>query len=258
MPGDADDPSLSCRSWTEMAPLLSDPSRPAIALLPVGSTEPHGPHLPLDTDVIISVETARRAAARLRAAGLGAFVLPPLAYTVTEFSRDFAGAVGVSPATMRALVGDVCEAALAQGFAAVCLVNSHLEPDHLAALRDTAAAVSARAGRPVVFPDKTRRRWSATLTPEFRSGACHAGQYETSLVMAARPDLVDEAARRALPPNPISIGRRIKEGARTFREAGSDQAYFGDPAAASAAEGETTFDALATMIVTEVLEVLGR
>lgn len=258
MPGDPLDPMMPRRSWTEMAATLSDPARPAVALLPVGSTEPHGPHLPLDTDVIISVETARRAALRLRGAGIGAFVLPALAYTVTEFSRDFAGAIGVSAAALRALLADVCSAALGQGFAAVCLVNSHLEPDHLAALRDTAAAVSAREGRPVIFPDKTRRRWAATLTEEFRSGACHAGRYETSLVMAVRPDLVDDAARRALPANPISIGRRIKEGARTFREAGSDQAYFGDPAAATTAEGHATFDALAAMVVTEVLEAMGR
>jgi creatinine amidohydrolase len=257
MPGDSGDPLLSRRSWTEAASLLAGP-RPAVALLPVGSTEPHGPHLPLDTDVIISVETARRAAARLSTDGLTALLLPPLAYTVTEFSRDFAGAVGVSAATLRALVEDVCEAALGQGFAAVCLVNSHLEPDHLSVLRDAAAAVGARAGRPVIFPDKTRRRWAATLTAEFQSGACHAGQYETSLVMAARPDLVDEDARRALPANPVSIGRRIKEGARTFREAGSAQAYFGDPAAASAAEGHATFEALAAMVATEVLEALGR
>jgi creatinine amidohydrolase len=256
MPGDPRDPSLARRSWTEMAAALD--GRTAVALLPVGSTEPHGPHLPLDTDVIISTEAARRAALRLKAGGVEAFVLPALAYTVTEFSKDFAGVMGVTAPTLAALVRDVCEAALRQGFAAVCLVNSHLEPDHLAVLRDTAAEVSARAGRPVIFPDKTRRRWASTLTEEFRSGACHAGRYETSLVMAVRPEDVDETARRALPPFDVSIGRKIKEGARSFTEAGGTRAYFGDPAAATAEEGHASYEALAVMVETEVLEALGQ
>jgi creatinine amidohydrolase len=250
------DRELATLSWTQIADALETSDR-IVALLPVGSTEPHGPHLPLETDVIISVETARRAAARLRARGVGALLLPPLAYTVTDFSRDFAGAIGVSRETSIAMVVEICRSALSHGFAAVCLVNSHLEPDHLAALHDAAARVEAESGRPVIFPDKTRKRWAAGLTEEFRSGACHAGRYETSLVMASRPDLVDEPVRGGLPTVPISIGRRIKEGASSFREAGGDKAYFGDPAAASGEEGESTYEILASMIETAILERLG-
>jgi creatinine amidohydrolase len=136
-------------------------------------------------------------------------------------------------------------------------VNSHLEPEHLAALREAAARVSGELGRPVIFPDKTEHRWAAALTEEFRSGACHAGRYETSLVMAARPDLVDEERRRSLAPNPISIGRLIKKGARSFLEAGGDRAYFGDPAAATSREGDATYEVLAAMVETAVVEALG-
>ncbi|MGH9867992.1 MAG: creatininase family protein [Candidatus Polarisedimenticolia bacterium] len=252
MPNDPDGVDLASRSWTEVD------AAGAVALLPVGSTEPHGPHLPLDTDVLISVEAARRAARRLRAEGVPAFVLPAVSYTVTEFSKDFAGAMGVTPATLHALLDDLCAAALSSGFAAMCFVNSHLEPGHLAVLREAAERAARRHGKPVIFPDKTRRRWAATLTEEFRSGACHAGQYETSLVMAVHPERVDEKVRRALPAFPVSIGLKIKEGARSFREAGGDQAYFGDPAAATAAEGDRSFEALASMVVTEVREALGR
>jgi creatinine amidohydrolase len=257
MPGEPGPLDLAALSWTGLEEALTASSSLAVALLPIGSTEPHGPHLPLDTDVIISVETARRAARRRRRTGLAAWVLPAVSYTVTEFSRDFPGAVGVRTATLRALLDDVCDAALPR-FAALCFVNSHLEPDHLAVLRGAAAAAAGRHGKPVVFPDKTSRRWAATLTEEFRSGACHAGRYETSLVMAVQPDRVDEAARRALPEFPVSIGRRIKEGARTFREAGGEQAYFGDPASATPEEGDHTFEALADMVATEVREALGR
>ncbi|HKY32900.1 MAG TPA: creatininase family protein [Candidatus Polarisedimenticolia bacterium] len=257
MPGDDRRWELAARSWTEIAAALS-PGSKVVALLPIGSTEPHGPHLPLETDVIISAEAAVRAAGRLRERGIEAFVLPALPYTVTEYSRDFAGAIGISAATLEAALGEVAEAALSHGFCLVCLVNSHLEPGHLEVLRRVSARLSPPGGRPVIFPDKTSRRWAATLTDEFRSGACHAGRYETSLVMAARPGLVDEPARRALAANPVSIGRKIKEGARSFLEAGGDQAYFGDPASATAEEGRASFEALAAMVETAVLEALER
>ena len=247
---------LGALSWTRLDAALKDPGRPTVGLLPIGSTEPHGPHLPLETDVIISLETARRAAARLAGRGVAAFVLPPVGYSVTDFSKDFAGAIGVTRETSRALVADICRSALAQGFSAVCLVNSHLEPDHLAALRDAARLVSGETGKPVLFPDKTERRWAATLTEEFRSGACHAGRYETSLVISSEPGLVDDEQRLRLAPVLISIGRKIKEGVRSFREAGGDKAYFGDPAAASREEGESTYEALAAMVETTVMEAL--
>lgn len=227
-----------------------------VALLPIGSTEPHGPHLPLETDVIISVEVARRAASRLESRGLASLVLPAVAYSVTDFSSDFPGCIGLSRETSLALLAEICRSVLGQGFRAICLVNSHLEPDHLAVLREVASRIAAETGKPVIFPDKTDRRWGVLLGDEFRSGACHAGRYESSLVMAVDPSLVRETIRRGLPENPTSIGRRIKEGARSFREAGGDQAYFGDPASATAAEGEATYEILAGMIETAVLEAL--
>jgi len=247
---------LSDQPFARLRQELEVPGHRVVGLLPIGSTEPHGPHLPLRTDVIISEEAARRAAHRLAARGRRAWVLPAVPYSVTDFSRGFAGAIGLSKETSRALVAEVCLAALENGFAAICLVNSHLEPDHLAALREAAELASSRSGRPVLFPDKTQRRWAAGLTAEFRSGACHAGRYETSLVMAAEPGLVDHASRRALPAVDISIGKKIKEGARTFLEAGGTLAYFGDPAAATGQEGEETFEALAAMVETAVLEGL--
>ena len=96
------------------------------------------------------------------------------------------------------------------------------------------------------------RAWARTLTPEFKSGACHAGQYETSIVLAADPALVDEAARASLAPVPISLSDGLKAGKPTFAAMGMDHAYAGDPAAATAAEGDATLALLAAMIVGEV------
>jgi creatinine amidohydrolase len=122
-------------------------------------------------------------------------------------------------------------------------------------LREAAAEIAA-SGLPVAFPDFTRRKLAQTLTAEFQSGACHAGQYETSLVMAARPDLVDEAARRVLADNPASLTEAFAKGAKTFHEAGGPDAYFGYPRQASAAEGHESYRVMAAALVAAVEEAL--
>lgn len=242
-------------TWKEAAEAIE---RGAVMILPVGSTEAHGPHLPLATDVIISEEMSCRAARKLQEQGIAAFVLPPIAYSVTDFSNDFAGTISISKATATALIRDICISLYKQGARLVAIANSHLEPEHIAAINDAIEQVRREIGRAVAFPDKRRRRWAATLTPEFRRGDCHAGSYETSLVMAARPELVREDVRRTLERVPISIAEKIRDGARTFKEAGGTEAYFGSPTEATHAEGEASYDALAAMLVTAVIEALAQ
>ncbi|MDE2806077.1 MAG: creatininase family protein [Gemmatimonadota bacterium] len=111
---------------------------------------------------------------------------------------------------------------------------------------------------PVIHPDLTARRWASRLTAEFRSGACHAGCYETSVVMAAAPELVREDERRGLPENPASLLVAIRDGAATFEEAGVAAAYCGNPAAATREEGEETLKVLGRIVVEAVQERLGR
>jgi creatinine amidohydrolase len=106
----------------------------------------------------------------------------------------------------------------------------------------------------VAFPDQTEKRWARTLTDEYKRGACHAGSYETSLVLAARPELVRDGARASLPPLPIDLAQAMKAGVRTFVEAGARDAYFGDPAAATRQEGDAIYGLLVTMIVTTIAE----
>jgi creatinine amidohydrolase len=241
------------RTWSEARAALE---RGAVMILPVGSTEAHGPHLPLATDVIISEEMSTRAAAKLVTRGIEAYVLPAIAYSVTDFSTDFAGTVSIKKETATALLRDICVSLYAQGARLIVIANSHLEPEHIESINAAIAEVQRESGRVVAFPDKRRRRWAERLTEEFRRGDCHAGSYETSLVMAARPDLVRERVRSKLEPVRISIADKIREGARTFTEAGGSQAYFGDPRAASREEGESTYEALSDMIVTAVVEEL--
>ncbi len=227
-------------------------ARRPIVLVPIGSTEAHGPHLPLATDALLSEELAARAGAALEAEGRTTLIAPTLSYAITHYASDFAGTISIAPETATALVSDVCGSLVAQGFDRVCLVNSHLEPAHVASLKAACARVQASHGTTIVFPDQLEKRWARTLTDEFKRGACHAGSYETSLVLATRPELVRDEVRRQLLVKPIDLARAMREGKRTFIEAGAPEAYFGDPAAASVEEGNDIYARLVTMIVEEV------
>lgn len=248
--------SFGDNSWTDIRDALAS-GKPCVAILPCGATEAHGPHLPLATDVIISEGMAREALAGLERLGCVAFVLPPLAYAPAEYAEAFAGTITVRAATARALLVDIARSLKDQGFACLALANSHFDPSNVTMLREAAAEISA-LGLPVAFPDFTRRKLAQTLTAEFQSGACHAGQYETSLVMAAQPALVDDAARRGLADNPSSLTEAFQRGAKTFAEAGGPQAYFGYPRQATVEEGAASFRTMAAALVGAVDEALGR
>jgi creatinine amidohydrolase len=224
-------------TWEE----ARDTVRPgAVAVLPVGAIEAHGPHLPLETDVIIAGAMARAGAALMVARGQQAVVLPPLAYTAAGFAGGFAGTISLRPETVTAIVVDIATSLAPHRYGALAIANAHLDPAHLAALDAAATAVRRDLGLAVAFPNLTTRPWALRLGDEFRSGACHAGRFETSIVLAERPELVREGAMAALPSNPVSLSRAIREGKRSFEEAGGALAYFGYPAQATAEEGRAT------------------
>lgn len=241
-------------AWTAVRDALAS-AKPVVAILPCGATEAHGPHLPLSTDVIISEEMAAAALPGLHELGCVAFVLPPLAYAPANYAEAFAGTITVDPASAKALIRDIARGLKHQGFACLALANSHFDPANVAMLREAADEIRA-LGLTVAFPDFTRRKLAQTLTAEFQSGACHAGQYETSLVMAARPELVDDPARRALADNPASLTEAFARGAKTFAEAGGPEAYFGCPRHASHAEGVASYRTMAAALVASVKEAL--
>jgi creatinine amidohydrolase len=225
-----------------------------IALVPVGSTEPHGPHLGLGTDVVISAAACLRAAELLDKRGtMIGVIAPAISYGVTECATGFAGAVTIPAAVLTAYIAAVCDGLLASGVRHVCLVNNHLEPAHDAAVR---AALEGREKKVSVACPLTKK-WARTLSAEFKSGQCHAGRYETSILMAAAPELVVEALRPRLPPVPISLSEKLAAGVMTFEAMGLQAAYAGDPAAATVEEGEQLIQKLGEMVVGEILEAMG-
>ena len=244
-------------TWTEIHELLErqTPARPLVAILPAGATEAHGPHLPLQTDRVIARAMAEEGAELLGADGFPALVLPPLDYTAAPFAQNFPGTLSVRPETLTALIVDIGAALASQGVGVLALANAHLDPAHLGSLyaaRTELQASPAAADLRIAFPDVTRKPWATRLTEEFRSGACHAGCYEGSVVLAARPDLVRQDVLAELPAHPVSLSRAIRDGLTSFEEAGGDRAYFGAPAAATAEEGRETIRVLGAIVAEAV------
>ncbi len=245
---------LADTTWERMRGL--DRER-TVAILPTGATEAHGPHLPLDTDVTIADAMAEAGGKILSARGLDVVILPPLAYTPAPFASGFAGTISIRPETAAALVVDIATGLHRTGVGALAIANAHFDPAHLGALHSATDAIAERALMAIAFPDVTRKPWGSRLTEEFRSGACHAGRYEGSIVLARTPERVDVEAMRTLPPNPVSLARAIRDGRSTFAEAGGDRAYFGSPHEATAEEGRSTIAVLGQILAESVCDALG-
>lgn len=238
-------------TWTEVEQL---DRAITIPLLPVGAIEAHGPHLPLDTDVIIAKAMVWAATELLEARGLVPLILPPLSYTAAAFASGFAGTISPTPGAVRGTIAGIGRSLGRHGFRWLAVANSHLDPVNLASIR--AADDVLDGAIEMIFPDITRKPWALRLTDEFKSGACHAGQYETSIVMAAQPDQVREDVRSGLDDVAASLSEAIQSGKTSFESAGGPRAYFGYPAQASAEEGAATLAILGQILCDAVAEAL--
>ena len=252
---------LSDLTWEEVGTL--DLHR-TVAILPVGATEAHGPHLPLDTDVTIAEAMAEAGARRLSALGLEIVLLDSLRYTPAAFSAKFPGTIDIGTATFTAVLVEIAASLRRAGIATLAIANAHFDPANLEALHAAAEGGGAADGATdggddgmcVVFPDVTRRPWGSRLTEEFRSGACHAGQYEGSIVLARDPGRVRRQIMRELDDNPVSLSAAIRAGLGDFGEAGGARAYFGYPSQATAAEGRATIETLGDILAEAVKEAM--
>jgi creatinine amidohydrolase len=168
-------------------------------IVPIGSTEQHGPHGPLLTDVLVPVEVARRVAPRA-----GALVAPSINYGLSYPHVGFTGVVHLRIATFMALVEDVAVGLATMGFRRVVFLNGHY--DNTLAI---AYACANAAGR---LPDGTRaypiNYWDGMTAEEAGeffgpTAGLHANKAETSAVMAVNPDFVDlDHANAEMPPFP--------------------------------------------------------
>jgi len=224
----------------------------AVAVLPIGAVEAHGPHLPLGTDVVIAEGMARACAEGISEAGRPALILPPLWYTAAGFAGNFPGTIAVDGAVVSNLIIQIATSLREQDIRTLAIANAHLDPAHLASLRQ--ASEAAPQGTRIVVLDLTRRRVAERLTEEFRTGACHAGRFEGSIVLAERPDLYRAEVAADLEPNPSSLSTAIRDGHETFEQAGGPRAYFGWPAEATADEGRATVRTLGHLLAEAILD----
>ena len=245
--------ALAAMTWTEVRALGAGRT---VAILPAGAIEAHGPHLPLGTDIVIAEAMARAGAARLAARGFEVLLLPPLAMAPAPFAAAFAGTIHAPAEATTMIAAGVAQSLAAHGVRTTAIANAHHDPAHVDALRSAVARCAGERGATLVFPDLTRRRWAGRLTDEFRSGACHAGRYEGSVVLAERPDLVRRDLMAQLPGNPQSLVDAIRAGRTTFGEAGGADAYFGFPAEATADEGRQIVETLGAILEEAVLEAV--
>ena len=231
-------------------------SKTTVVLLPLGSTEPHGPHLPLSTDVILAEENARRSAA-LFDDSFHVFLAPTVSYGVTDFAAGFKGAIGLSESTLSALIDELVTGFLGDGFDHVSLINHHLDPGHVQTIERTCQNLWHKFGtQRISHPSVLNRRWGRHLGDEFRSGACHAGEYEGSMVLAASKHLFRQDRAAQLAPLELSLSEGIQAGVSTFAELGMTEAYTGNPQKSTENFGNELYEVLSDMVFSTVVEHL--
>lgn len=168
-------------------------------IVPTGSTEQHGPHGPLLTDVLIPQEVARRVAPRV-----GAVVAPPINYSLSYPHTGFTGLVQIRIPTFMALIEDLCASLASIGFRRIIFLNGHYDNTYAIAYACANAADRLPDGT-VAFPVNYWDGMTPEQAAEFfdPSNGLHANRGETSAVLAINPDLVDmDQANAEMPPFP--------------------------------------------------------
>lgn len=225
---------LPSSTWTEL-----DDVETSLALLPVGSTEQHGPHAPLGTDTLNAEAVADAAAERY---GDPVVVAPAVPVAVAEEHRRFTGTLWTDESTFRAYVRDIVASLAAHGWDRVVLVNGH--GGNVAALREVASRI-VRHDDAYAAPFT----WFDEVDTDVQMG--HGGPLETALLRHADPDTVredsvDEAAAGASDRWGDWQGRvNLAVDSHEFTENG----VVGDPRDGSADLGEQLLDGAAEALV---------
>ncbi|WP_458207041.1 creatininase family protein [Haladaptatus sp. NG-SE-30] len=167
---------LSDATWTEADAVETD-----LALLPVGSTEQHGPHAPLGTDWL-NAETVAHAGSEAYDGDV--VVAPPISVGVSEEHRQFTGTLWVTEETFRQYVRETVASLAHHGWNRVVLVNGH--GGNVAALREVAGQIT-RHDDSYAVPFT----WFEAVG-DHRSDMGHAGPLETALLRHVHPELVRE------------------------------------------------------------------
>ena len=217
-------PDLASLTWPEV-------DAAGVLAVPVGSTEQHGPHLPLSTDT----DVARALCDRLALARRDVLVAPPVAYGSSGEHDGFPGTLSIGQDALELLLVELVRSATST-FRRVLLVSAH--GGNAAPVRR--AVVKLRAESRDVFA------W----TPSGPGGDAHAGRTETSLQLALDPERV--RLDRAAPGETRPLAELLPALRSSGVKAVSPNGVLGDPAGASATEGADLLDALSADLLASV------
>jgi creatinine amidohydrolase/Fe(II)-dependent formamide hydrolase-like protein len=222
-----------------------------VALLPVGSVEQHGPHLPLDTDAFDADYLARRVAEAC--SDPKPLVLPPMPYGVSYHHADFTGTVSISNDTLAKVIYEIGMSVSHNGIRKLVIINGH--GGNSPALNYAAQMIN-RDARIFVCVDTGETSdvdiYKIVETPN----DVHAGEIETSTGLAVRPELVQmEHAKKQIPKfSSKYLDFTSKRGVLwyAYTRKISTSGVMGDPTKASAAKGEKIWETMIAHLVSFV------
>jgi creatinine amidohydrolase/Fe(II)-dependent formamide hydrolase-like protein len=222
-----------------------------IALLPVGATEQHGPHLPLDTDSYDAEYLARKVAEACTTPR--PLVLPPIAYGVSYHHGDFRGTLSIGNESLSRLVYDIGMSAAANGVRKLVIINGH--GGNMPSLNHAAQMIN-RDARIFVCVD-TGETSDVDIEALIETpNDVHAGEIETSTSLAVRPHLVrmDEALREIPQFSSRYLDFTSKRGVAwyAYTDKISDSGIMGDPLKANAEKGKKIWEIMIAHLVSLV------
>ncbi|MBL8703453.1 MAG: creatininase family protein [Rhodospirillales bacterium] len=243
--------------WRLKAHELNELARKnAVAILPIGSTEQHGPHLPTQVDALLAGEVARRAAVR-SAARTPAVVAPTVWSGLAEHHMSLGGTLSLDLGTFHALLRCLVRSILRAGFRRILLLNGH--GGNIAALTAIVNDFAIEFDAPIA----TGSYWLLAADAfkeilERQTTVRHACEAETSMLLALAPQLVDMAKTKDVVG---PTGKEIRDVTgtdatiryRSFK-ARTAHGVIGDPRLASSAKGELLLDA-ASAAVSKMIEL---
>lgn len=216
----------------------------SVAVLPVGSFEQHGDHLPLATDTIIACLLAERIADAYRL-----FLLPPISIACSHEHSTFRGTVSIGPGTLVALIDDIRSSLMASGIENLAIINAHGGNYVLSNICQQANIAGPKVA---LFPgrdDWTYARNEAGMLTTSHDDM-HAGEMETSILLHADPSLVRDTYRHADHEAP-SRPHFLVTGMAGYTSSG----VIGKPSLATPEKGAAALDALVAAFA-DVLKLL--